>query len=244
MLTGIRIMEQEDRVDLGEALNPPAVSYLDQIGEDCKNDDFTGIEDVGKLYGAYKGLKEGSVRIPGKDSSPEDVKAFFSKIGMPESKEGYELSDFDLDKDEIAPIKGNFLESAYKSGLTKYQAKTMWKHEAAAYSAFRKGAEEGVKKLSDTLDQRYSQALSEEYPDEAKRAERITREKNVYADFVAKYGVGDYFSKTGLSLNPAFMHAIAKVHESAMPPSGGSGSRHDDHLSEAEELRRQYPSMF
>lgn len=239
--------------DLGARIEHVSSSYENDLEESLRGDDFTGIEDVGKLYNAYKEAKaqnakdkdalDKSLRIPGKDSTYDEIKEFFTKIGMPEKAEDYGLSDFDLDPTEISVMKKNFMESAHRSGLTKAQAASLWKHEAATYSAYKKTAEAQVEELKKTLDSRYDSALKDEYPDATRRNERMTLERNLFTEFVGKAGLGEYFTKTGLDLNPNFMHAMASFYEKYAhrdPNEGGNG--HGE--SEVERLKKKYPSMF
>lgn len=240
--------------DLSEKLGHVEATYLGDLDEAFKQDDFTGIEDVKKLYAGYKGSKtkigeleqqlKDSLIIPGENSTHEQVKDFFKKIGMPEKPEGYDLSDFDMDKDEMLPtMKKNFMDEAFKSGLTKNQARKLWTHEAATYGAIKKGLSDQAEKLRGNFDQRYDMAMKEEFPDTTKRAERITKDKNLYKEFNAKYGMGAYFEATGLAINPKFIHAIATMYEniSSDQPGGGSAGKHE---TELEALKRMYPSMF
>lgn len=240
-------------VDLGSRIAHVAASYEKDLDEGLRNDDFTGIEDVGKLYGAYKEAKaqsakdrealEKSLRIPDKDASYDDVKAFFQKIGMPEKAEDYGLSDYDLDPTEIADMKRNFMDSAHRSGLTKVQANNLWKHEAATYAAFKRSAQTQIEELTKNLEQRYDAVLKDEYPDDTRRAERMNVERNLFTEVVGKANLGEYLSKTGLDLNPNFMHALATFYEKyahSDPASQASGGGE----TEMERLKRKYPSMF
>lgn len=239
--------------DLAGKLQHVAASYEGDLEESLRGDDFTGIEDVGKLYGAYKASKaqneadrkalEGSLKIPGQDSTYEEVKEFFTKIGMPESAEDYKLGDFDLDPTEISVIKKNFMDTAHRSGLTKAQATAMWKHEAASYSAYRKVAENELTKLKESFDSRYDAQLKQEIPDSTRRAERITREKNTFTELVGKGGFGEYFSRTGLDLNPAFIHQFTSFYERYVTtdPVGAQGNKG---MTYEQELKAKYPSMF
>lgn len=240
--------------DLADKLGKAEPSYLKDLDDTAKGDDFKDIEDVKKLYNSHKTLKakaadletqlKDSLKIPGADATSDQVKAFFTKIGMPEKPEGYELSDFDLKDDELAStMKKNFMTEAYRSGLTKTQANKLWTHEAATYGAVKKGLADQAEKLKGSFDQRYDAALKDEIPDATKRAERITKDRNLFTEFVGKYQMGAYFEQTGLSINPAFVHAVAGMYEkmgSSEPGSGGAGK----HKSEQENLEEMYPSMF
>ena len=238
--------------DLSERLSHVSASYENDLEEGLRGDDFSGIEDVGKLYKAYKEGKiqheadkkalESSLKIPGKDAPYDEIKAFFTKIGMPEKAEDYNLSDFDMDPKEIANMKKNFMLAAHKSGLTKGQAASIWSHEMATYSAVKKGVEAEVENLRKTFDARFDAQLKEEIPDSTKRSERITRDKNNFTEFIGKAGLGEYFAKTGLDMNPAFIHQIAGFYEKYFldAPMGSQGKT----MTEQERLKKEYPSMF
>lgn len=89
-------------------------------------------EQAKKLGDATKDM----VRIPGKDASPEEIKAYREKLGIPETPDGYE---FKAPKDlpEGLPYDGDraksFAAKAAELGLTKSQAQAV--HDWAAENA-------------------------------------------------------------------------------------------------------------
>lgn len=89
-------------------------------------------EQAKKLGDATKDM----VRIPGKDATPEELKAYKDKLGIPETPEGYE---FKAPKDlpEGLPYDGDraksFAAEAAKIGLTKAQAQAV--HDWATANA-------------------------------------------------------------------------------------------------------------
>lgn len=68
------------------------------------------------------------IKVPGKDATPEERDAFFSKLGRPEKPEGYEFAA-PKDMPEGLPYDGEragkLKEAAHKIGLTPEQAKAM-----------------------------------------------------------------------------------------------------------------------
>jgi hypothetical protein len=89
-------------------------------------------EQAKKLGDATKDM----VRIPGKDATPEEIKAYKEKLGIPETPEGYE---FKAPKDlpEGLPYDGerakSFAAEAARIGLTKAQAQAV--HDWGAANA-------------------------------------------------------------------------------------------------------------
>ena len=201
------------------------------------NDDFKGVETVDKLYEGYRRLEAESkdaLHIPTEKSTPEEIKGFFTKIGMPDDKEKYECDNFDLEESVAAPLKALFKEAAFKNGLTKGQARHLWAHECAAIQGFVNVANQKAEEAKKSYTERYSALLEKEIPDETRRKERMTEEDNLVKAFSAATGLGEYFEKTGLTYNPAFMHGLAtwyrRIDPSAIFGSGRAPEGKDEGL--------------
>lgn len=69
-------------------------------------------------------VPDGYVALPTEKSSPEEIAAFYSKLGRPESADKYGLT---LDNDENGENAKAFSEAAFKAGLTKTQAEAVAK---------------------------------------------------------------------------------------------------------------------
>lgn len=221
--------------------------YETQLPKEFQNDDFSGVEDIGKLYSGYKSLKakEGnSVVIPTSDSSDEEIASFFRKIGMPERKDDYRCPDFDLDESVSKVLKDTFRETAFKNGLTRGQAEKLWAHEAATVQGFVSAAQKKMDDLKNSFDARYSSLLEQELPDETKRKARIEEEKNIAKAFSTKSGLGSFLEQTGLTYNPEFMHALAswyrKIDGTAI---FGEGSGNGINGAYGDDLESIYTSM-
>ena len=222
----------------GGAPQKTVAKYASQLPKAWQDDDCTGIEDVPTLYEKYRKLEKDQkdmVRIPGKDSKPEDVKAFLHRLGMPEKAEDYDLSDYDVDPEKVSASKKNFLNAAMGAGLTKAQAKAMWKDRLAdfksAEAVLNGQIEEGKKNFRPGLES----VLKADYPDDAKRKERADREEALYKEFVADTGLGEAFSKAFLDLSPDAVHRIALYAEKSRRKSsiGGFGGDADDNTAES-----------
>lgn len=219
--------------------------YATQLNPKYQGDDFRGIDTMDKLYEGYRNLEnqvKNSVRIPTKDSSSDEIKGFFQKIGMPETEEGYQCDDFDLSKTIADPLKQLFRQAAYRNGLTKGQALNMWAHEAATIQGFVNVSQQNTQKLIDSYDERYSHLLEAEIPDETKRKERISEESNLVKAFNEATGLGEYFQKTGLSYNPEFMHSLANWYRK-IDPSSILGGHHESDGGNNIKMRDMYTSM-
>lgn len=236
--TGGESFDPSSRLD--ETPQRTSAKYETQLSKEYQADDFADIETIDKLYKGYKDLKAASanaLKIPTAESSADEIKAFFTRIGMPEDKTGYELSDYDYNADEIKDAKDRFSDMAIRCGLTKGQAAKLWKHELAEYANIKGAMQAALEKKKTDYGKDYDSLLKTAYPDDAKRAERITLEDNLVKDFLAKTGLGDAFTASGLSLNPDAMHRIAAYHEQTSKGTafGSSGGGSDPKTMTAEE---------
>lgn len=103
--------------------NPKWMAQLD--GESLKDkaliDQLKNFQNIGELARAYNDLnkqKENSVNLPGSESGEEEVKAFYQKLGMPESADGYSVTD-----EESKPLR----DLAFRHNLTEAQFAGLYK---------------------------------------------------------------------------------------------------------------------
>ena len=165
----------------GDAPKKAVAKYASQLPKAWQDDDFTGIEELPSLYEGYRKLQKeveaskDKVAIPTKDSKPDEVRGFLRRLGMPEKAEDYDLPDYDVKPEAIAASKANFMKTALGAGLTKAQAKAMWKDRLAdfksAEAVLEGQIEEGKKNFRPGLES----VLKADYPDDAKRKERADR---------------------------------------------------------------------
>lgn len=86
---------------------------------------FKSFDDAVKSAIELEAKIGGMVSLPGKDSKPEEIAEFYSKFGVPEKPEGYDLKkheDLDYSDEDLNEFKG----LAHKLHLTKDQAAAMF----------------------------------------------------------------------------------------------------------------------
>lgn len=222
--------------------------YESQLPPKFQKDDFKGIEDIGKLYEGYRTLErdsKGALRIPTAESTPEEIKGFFTKIGMPEEKEGYACPKYDGMNDVLyEPMRDLFRESAFRCGLTKGQAEKMWMNVAASVSGLEGMAKNEMETLRKTVDARYDDMLKDEIPDETRRKERIEMDRNIASAFEQSSGLGEFFEKTGLHLLPEFTHKLAAWYQKMAPMTAFQTSGGNVPPSREKKLEDTYSTMF
>lgn len=88
-------------------------------------------EELAKAYVNLQSQLGKSVQIPGKDASDEDWGKWYKRIGRPDSPDGYELSNVERDAklpEDQQGAETQFARAAHQHGLTKEQARRMWKY--------------------------------------------------------------------------------------------------------------------
>lgn len=118
-------------------------AWMDQLPDELKKDEaFTSFEKLGDLAKAYKELASKGDGIPGKDAKPEELAAFYAKLGVPESADGYDLKGDNLDA---------YKKVAFESHLTQDQARSVLEAvNKAGMDAAAKAKENMQKQYADT----------------------------------------------------------------------------------------------
>lgn len=114
----------------GAAGGDPASDFLKSIPEDLRADSaFKDIKDVASLAKSYvhaqRMIGYDKVAIPGEKATPEEVAAFYTKLGRPEKPEGYGIKDPEGVKIN-AELKTGFLAKAHELGLSTKQAQGLF----------------------------------------------------------------------------------------------------------------------
>jgi hypothetical protein len=86
---------------------------------------------------AYSKKMEGTVKVPTETSSPEEIKAFRTALGVPDSEKGYELPipDDELDKEGFNVIAGEVRKAALEAGMPSKMVRSVWGKVVAAVKA-------------------------------------------------------------------------------------------------------------
>jgi len=99
---------------------------------------FKSISELGKSYKELEGKLGKAIVPPGENASAEDIRAFFQKMGAPDSPDKYTLDTSKLPKElASAELEKNFRTWAHDSGLTNTQASALFdKYNEAMSAAF------------------------------------------------------------------------------------------------------------
>lgn len=176
-------MAQLDKESLEDA------DLIKQLGK------FQKLGDLAKSYANLEKKLGNSVNIPGDGATPEEVKAFYSKLGVPESADGYSI------KDEKA---GVFKEIAFNNNLTDAQAKAIYEGLASMGQKAVEASQEQMARIAAESDRILKEEWGNEY---SKNLEYLKRG-------IAAYGgntLGAKLKATGLLYDADIVKMFASI---------------------------------
>jgi hypothetical protein len=219
-----------------EESKPEVPKFFSQLRKEIADSEdtkkyLTGIKDLNDLVSSYAGKSkslESAIIVPGENASEDEIKAFFGKLGVPEDKTGYKLSDYDFQGDEFKLMKDSFMEAAHRGALSNKQAQHMWKHLLATTKASKAMIEARQQKVKDSFEPGYHKLMEGSYPVEEERTAAIKGEIGLAKAFLQKTGLAEKFEQSGLIYDPQVIHAIAQAEKSHKPSFiQGSGNDKD-----------------
>lgn len=156
---------------------------------------------VQKLIGADK------IPIPGKDATPEQWKAVFQKLGVPEKPEDYKVEMDPKYKDQIdADFLGAFAKQAHTVGVLPTQAKQM----AEWFAEVNKAQFDAMQTAQETQIQENLKGLEKEWGEAYKQ--NVGLAKAALKQFGGEE-VTKFVRESGLGRNPLFLKLLAKAGE-------------------------------
>ena len=225
-----------------------APKWLSQLSPDRREKyaeqlkDRPTLNDLTDSYVAYKGKVDRALIVPNEGSDETEIKEFYTKMGIPDTEDGYEIEvDKSIqDNDKFAAM---FKKNAITAGLTKAQAKKEWEF----FNGLLKGGVKEQKSQSDnqrqTFDARLMKSLEATNPEEGARNDAAKETVNLFKRHLSRMGKGvaEIYSQKGLIYDPAFVLAIARDEKSRGSPqfvegesaakaqeSGGMGTYHSE----------------
>jgi len=104
-----------------------SVSKEDRYSKDG-NDKLSRFTDAGSLATSYlemEKMSSGKVKIPSEESTPEEVSAFYQKLGKPETAEGYELPELAEGQEYDEQLMGAVKAYAFEKNMSGEQLNGM-----------------------------------------------------------------------------------------------------------------------
>lgn len=174
---------------------------------------------------------ERSVVVPSKDDA-EGIKAFRSKLGIPDTEDGYTLKGLDALKVDERGRKA-VAKIAYGAMLTDKQAEAV----GASLAVLTRMSLEDVRQKQEERIKGFSEALKASYASlqtDTDRQSAADRDTAAYSAFAEESGLKELLEKTGMSYNAEFVKGIASyarkhagVKNPGQEPGAGTGTGKD-----------------
>lgn len=170
-------------------------------------------------YLETKSKLENAVFLPGEDADEQERVAFLSKLGVPETKDGYELQqpqDLPKGMEYDRETETWFRDKAHELGLSKNQAEQLYaEFNDRQVKAFTTTQAERERKRKET-----EEALREQYGDKYDTNMELARRA------VRQLGTDDFdamLERTGLTNDPAMVRFFVELGQRMGPDSVLSG---------------------
>lgn len=212
-----------------EEAKPTLPTYWTQFPKEKRDSEaykavakFARLEDLADAYLASEKARGEMVKVPDGNSSTEEIKAFLSKIGVPEGG-AYKIHGEKGFTPDMAGACNAFKEAAYKSGMTQEQTQNMWNF----INALSKTGQARVDRMMENAKKTFDVQLEGLYKpatrsDEGSRLAAGHAVDNLYR-FIEGTGCKAMMRSTGLCWNPQFVKALSDWMDKSIPTGGMSG---------------------
>lgn len=167
---------------------------------------------MGKSYGELEKMHGGSVKLPAADAPEEEKRAFYTKMGVPESPDKYELKFPDGTRVDDTFL-GSFRTQAHQLGITPAQAQGL----AAWWTEQNQGMEQGQEAASVAQRDKWTSELKNELGYTYNRT--ISQASQILATILEgdqNHEMIGLLNKTGLGDNPTLIKFMASLHDPAV----------------------------
>lgn len=175
---------------------------------------YKSVSDLAKGYADLSRKMDGALIVPTKDSSVDEVKAYFRALGVPERPEDYKLTDGDYNPEALKALKDSFQkEVLYRNGITRHQGEKVWEACLKMLATERDMNIANFEKMKANFNERHENLLREEYPVASDRKAQMNEDLSYASEFFAESGLGKLFKDLGLVHNPEVIHKVAQYHK-------------------------------
>ena len=180
-------------------------------GMDAKEPDYTGY-----------------LKLPTKESSKEELRAFMTTLGVPEGPDKYSIPKEEGRSEALDAVESTLREAAYRAGMTDSQTKAMWGVIHAVTDTAVQGYEAQQKEKVDGFDKRFTKLFDDVDPD--KRDEAITESMGYFKTFLNDTGLTRVMKENGAIYDERMVKALADYQKEVRGEyAGGShGPQGDD----------------
>jgi len=215
--------------------------YESQFGKDLQGhksfEKLPTISDVGKAYIEIEGKLGNSIVIPGEDATPEEHASFHTRMGKPDSPQGYEFGDAKAPEGtSFDAMREQFRGIAHEAHLNKEQAAKVdaWytNQYAASVNALRNQANTNREKSLEILKAEYGA----DYDANVALAGRAI-------EALADKSFVEFTRSTGLANHPEMIKTFVKIGKAMGEGSFPTGDPSPVVDERTQELEARYPKM-
>ncbi len=208
-------------------------SFIDTLPEDIREDaSLKNFSDAGQLAKSYvhaqRMVGADKMAIPTKNFTEEDWQQTFSKLGVPDSPDKYNVKYNLTEGQSDEPVK-NFVANAHKLGLLPQQVQGVLDYytqlETGAVETAQKDLE--LQKINNEGELRKEFGLA--YDDKVKSANNVF--KNFFAEDLANVQLQD---GTSIGNHPGFIKALSKMSDNFSEDSINAGQETAGNLTPSE----------
>ena len=208
-------------------------SFIDTLPEDIREDaslkNFTDAGQLAKSYvHAQRMVGADKMAIPTKNFTEEDWQQTFSKLGVPDSPDKYDVKYNVAEGQSDEPVK-NFVANAHKLGLLPQQVQGVLDYytqlETGAVETEQKNLE--LQKINNEGELRKEFGLA--YDDKVKSANNVF--KNFFANELAHVKLQD---GTSIGNHPGFIKALSKMSDNFSEDTINAGQETTGNLTPSE----------
>lgn len=218
---GLEILEGGDLPKYSSQLKAEVRESEDYKKYVYKNKDLSELSDS---YVALSKRLENAIEIPGEDATVEDMKKFFSQMGMPESPEDYILPNMMKDESELyKDLDKAMREEFHKSALSTRQAANMWKIITKGLAASKVYSEHHEEAMAKSFDERLETSMGDGFPSTADKKAAAAEVGALFKQHVSRTGLGKFYKDSGLIYDVEFVKQVAKNEKAQGPQASVLG---------------------
>lgn len=173
---------------------------------------FTTPQDALKTAFEFRQKLSNAVTLPGKNAGEDELKEFYSKLGVPESPDGYEMAPSELpeglDAEEISAELQELAQVLHKSGATPAVARAVAETRLQARIAEQERTQRAISEARDAQEAALKKEWGADYEPNVKYAARAAKQfgDETFGEFINQtvdgVRIGDH---------PAFLKAFATI---------------------------------
>ncbi len=210
-------------------------SFVSSLPEDLQNEpSLQSINDVNQLAKGYVSAQRmvgaDKIAVPTKNSTPDDWKEVYTKLGLPEDVKDYNVNYNLAENASPEPVNG-FLKVAHESGILPHQAQAILDYYTGLETDSAKSAEASVELAKSNNETELRKEFGLAYQEKINAANEVF--KTFFAKDIANVKLDD---GTPVGNHPGFIKALAEMSKNFSEDSIKAGQESTGNLTPNEAI--------